>query len=61
MSLEKYKEVIHKDFLKDIDFIDKTIKHLNIQSDSKILDIGTGIGAMAILLALNNFTVLTDV
>ncbi len=59
MSLEKYKEVIHKDFLKDIDFIDKTIKQLNLSPDSKIIDIGTGIGAMSILLALNNLSVLT--
>ncbi len=59
MSLKKYKEVIHKDFLKDIDFIDKTIKKLNLPPDSKIIDIGTGIGAMSILLALNNFNVLT--
>jgi 2-polyprenyl-3-methyl-5-hydroxy-6-metoxy-1,4-benzoquinol methylase len=59
MSLEKYKKVIHKDFLKDIDFIDKTIKELNLHSDSMILDIGTGIGAMAILLTLNGLNVLT--
>lgn len=59
MSLEEYKKVIHEDYLKDINFIDKTIKQLNLKPDSKILDIGTGIGAMAILLALNNLTVLT--
>ena len=59
MSLKKYKEVIHKDFAKDIDFIDKTIKKLNLQPDSKIIDIGTGIGVMSILLALNNLNVLT--
>ena len=59
MSLDRYKEVIHKDFLKDIDFMDKTIKELNLPPDSKIIDIGTGIGAMSILLALNNLNVLT--
>ena len=63
-ALDDYFEIII--FAREIEkekllanFIDKTIKHLNLQSDSKILDIGTGIGAMAILLALNNFTVLT--
>ncbi len=59
MSLEKYKEVIHQDFLQDIDFIDKTIKKLHLTPDSRIIDIGTGIGAMSILLALNNMNVLT--
>ena len=59
MSLEKYKQVIDEDFAKDADFIDKTIKNLSLDKSSKILDIGTGLGAMSILLALNGFNVLT--
>ncbi len=43
MSLEKYKQVIHEDFIKDADFIDKVIKNLRLDKSSKILDIGTGI------------------
>lgn len=59
MNLKKYKQVIHKDFIQDIDFINKTIKLLSLDKNSKILDIGTGIGAMAILLAINGFDVTT--
>lgn len=59
MSLEKYKKVIDEDFCKDIDFINKTINNFSLQKDSNILDIGTGLGAMSILLALNGFNVLT--
>jgi SAM-dependent methyltransferase len=59
MSLEKYKRVIHKDFSKSADFIDRTIKSLNLDKKSEILDIGTGFGAMAILLAINGFNVIT--
>jgi len=59
LSLEKYKQIIDADFIKDIDFIDKIIKDLNLNKQSKILDIGTGIGAMSILLAINGYHVLT--
>jgi SAM-dependent methyltransferase len=59
LSLEKYKLVIHEDFSKHADFIDKTIKELKLNRNSKILDIGTGFGAMSILLAINGFNVIT--
>ncbi len=52
-------KTIHEDFTKDADFINATINNLNLDKNSKILDIGTGLGAMAILLALNGFDVLT--
>jgi SAM-dependent methyltransferase len=59
MTLEKYKQVIGEDFGRDADFMDKAIKDLDLDKNSKILDIGTGFGAMSILLALNGFEVLT--
>lgn len=41
------------------DFVNQSIKKLHLGEDSKILDIGTGWGVMAIILALNGFNVLT--
>ena len=59
MSLEEYMQVIPEDFSKEAKLIDKTIKELNINQKAKILYVCTGFGAMAILLALNGFNVLT--
>ena len=59
MSLDKFKKVIHDDFARNAEFIDRTIKQLNLDKTSKILDIGTGLGAMSIILALNGFNVVT--
>ncbi|MHA2124579.1 MAG: class I SAM-dependent methyltransferase [Promethearchaeota archaeon] len=37
----------------------ETIRNLKLDKNAKILDIGTGFGAMAILLAINGFKVIT--
>ena len=58
MSLKKYK-LIFGEFAEDAEFIDENIKKLNLVKDDDILDIGTGIGAMSCLLALNGFDILT--
>ena len=58
MTLQKYKQIFGE-FANDAEFIDENIKKLHLNTDSKILDIGTGIGAMSCLLAMNGFNVLT--
>lgn len=59
MSLEKLKKAVPHEFTGDIDFIDESVKKLNLDKKAKILDIGTGFGIMAIILALNGYNVLT--
>jgi len=58
MKLTKYKKIF-REFAEDAEFIDENIKQLNLDKESKILDVGTGMGAMSTLLALNGFSVLT--
>lgn len=58
MNLKKYKQIFGE-FAEDVEFIDGNVKNLNLDKGCKILDIGTGNGAMSSLLALNGLNVLT--
>ena len=58
-SLELAKSTLDGKFQINADLIDGVIKELNLPSDAKILDIGTGHGVMSIILALNGFKVIT--
>ena len=44
---------------KDADFLDSVVAGMNLEKGSKILDIGTGWGFMAITLALHGYKVIT--
>jgi ubiquinone/menaquinone biosynthesis C-methylase UbiE len=57
-KLTAYKRIF-LEFATDANFINETIKKLNLTKNSRILDTGTGIGAMSTLLALNGFHILT--
>ncbi|NVM18154.1 MAG: class I SAM-dependent methyltransferase [Candidatus Lokiarchaeota archaeon] len=58
IDLTSYKKIFGE-FATDADFINEIIGNLNLEKDSKILDVGTGLGTMSILLALNGFHLLT--
>ena len=58
MSFKKYKE-IYREFANEFELINEAISKINLSKNSKILDIGTGIGAMSTLLALNEYNVIT--
>jgi ubiquinone/menaquinone biosynthesis C-methylase UbiE len=59
MDFKEAKEVLGNEISFIFDFIDPIIKSLKLEKNARILDIGTGQGRMAILLALNNYYVLT--
>jgi len=59
MSLEKVKETLGEKFSRDADFLESIILRLDLDKNSKILDIGTGWGFMAITLALHGYNVIT--
>ena len=53
------KKLLGGEFSLIFDNIDPIIQELKLEKNSKILDVGTGEGRMAITLALNNYHVLT--
>ncbi|MHA1489169.1 MAG: class I SAM-dependent methyltransferase [Promethearchaeota archaeon] len=59
MDLKKAKEILGEGFSKDAEFLDLVLNKLHLPTDSKILDIGTGSGHMAIILALHGYNVIT--
>ena len=48
-----------KEFLPDVELIERVLVHLDLGPESRILDVGTGWGIMAILLALHGHEVIT--
>ncbi|PIP09109.1 MAG: hypothetical protein COX51_00485 [Syntrophobacteraceae bacterium CG23_combo_of_CG06-09_8_20_14_all_50_8] len=59
MNIEKAKGILGKEFSFTADFTNEIIHDLRLQKDTMILDVGTGLGNMAIMLALNGYRILT--
>lgn len=59
MNLEKIKENLGQRFSRDADLLNSIVSELKLPKNSKILDIGTGWGFMAIKLALHDYNVIT--
>ena len=59
MHVEEIREILGNDFAFIYNETSPVIHGLNLDKNAKILDIGTGMGLMAITLALNNFNVIT--
>ena len=59
MNIAQAQKIIGKQFGFIVGDANKVIQDLNLPKDVKILDVGTGMGYFAILLALNGYEVLT--
>lgn len=59
MDIKEAKEILGNEISFMFDFINPVVQKLNLDKNAKILDVGTGQGRMAIILALNNYKVIT--
>ncbi|MFW9867616.1 MAG: class I SAM-dependent methyltransferase [Candidatus Thorarchaeota archaeon] len=59
MDADEIRELLGNEFAFIFNEVNPVLQDLGLQETSKILDIGTGVGWMAIILALNNYEVIT--
>ena len=59
MEIKEVKKILGNEISFMFDFINPVVQKLNLDKNAKILDVGTGQGRMAIILALNNYKVIT--
>ena len=59
MKFSHAKEILGREFSRDADFLNSVVTTLQLPKDSKVLDVGTGRGVMAIILALQGYNVIT--
>ena len=59
MDITQAEEILGKQFGAVAEDANRLIQHLRLPQNAKILDVGTGMGYFAVILALNGYNVLT--